>query len=88
MEAQAIGLPVVTTDHAGNPAVLPPAAQHYVVPENNPAALTGAMRGVAELSADERARLQAVSRAWIKQYFDLAKMTEQYAALYRELLER
>lgn len=86
MEAQALGLPAVTTDHAGNPEVLPPKAQRYVVAEHDAEALADAMRGVAELSAQERARLQDAGRAWIERHFDLAQMIEQYAALYRELL--
>jgi glycosyltransferase involved in cell wall biosynthesis len=87
MEAQALGLPCITTRHAGNPDVLPPNSP-FVVPESDPTALAASMRAVATLSHQERAHLQSESRAHIESHFDLAATVRSYAALYNELLSR
>lgn len=86
MEAQAVGLPVVTTRHAGNPEVLPPGAEASVVEEHDAAGLAAAMSAVAGMSREDRQRRQAAGRACVERRFDLRQTVEAYAALYRERL--
>jgi colanic acid/amylovoran biosynthesis glycosyltransferase len=85
MTAQASGVPVVTTAHSGNPEVLPPAAQRFVVPERDGDALARAMRDSATLAETERAALQAAGRAWIEDHFNLEATAAAYDAVYREV---
>ncbi|HMO27367.1 MAG TPA: glycosyltransferase family 4 protein [Tepidisphaeraceae bacterium] len=86
MEAQALGLPCITTRHAGNAEVLPPSARFLAVPPADPAALAQAMSRVAFLSAGERRSLQDAGRHWIELEFDLARTVDQYERLYSELI--
>jgi glycosyltransferase involved in cell wall biosynthesis len=85
MEAQAMGLPCVTTRHAGNPEVLPPESP-LLVGERSPAELAEAMLRAASLSAGERRALQEAGRKWIEAHFNLHEMVEQCDQLYREMI--
>jgi colanic acid/amylovoran biosynthesis glycosyltransferase len=85
MHAQAAGVPCVTTAHSGNPEVLPPEAQPFVVPERDAGALADAMRRIAALAPEERRSLQAAGRAWIEDHYDVERTVAGYDALYREL---
>ncbi|MEM9883115.1 MAG: glycosyltransferase family 4 protein [Planctomycetota bacterium] len=85
MQAQAVGTPVVTTAHAGNPEALPPEAQDFVVPERDAAALAEAMRRLLTIPASERQALRAAGRAWIVERFDLRRTVDAYDALYRQV---
>ena len=86
MEAQAAGLPVVTTRHAGNAEVVAPEARRWVVAEGDAAGLASVMSQVAGWSAAEREAVQAAGRAWVERRYDLRETVAGYAALYRELL--
>jgi hypothetical protein len=44
------------------------------------------MRGITELSAEERSALQRAGREWVEQHFNLARTVQQYGELYRELI--
>ncbi len=85
MEAQALGVPCVTTRHSGNPEVLPPEAARLIVPERDPAALAAAMAALSTYGAADRKALQDAGRAWVESHYDLAKTTREVDALYREL---
>ncbi len=85
MEAQAVGVPCVTTRHSGNPEVLPPESR-LIANENDPDSLAEAMRRVAEMTAVERALLQAAGRGWIESNYDLRQTIRAYGELYDELI--
>lgn len=86
MEAQALGVPVVTTFHGGNAEVISEAGQAYVAPPGDPAALAETLRAVAALPPDLRAVLQAQGRRWVEDAYDLRQTIVRYAALYRALI--
>lgn len=86
MHAQASGVPCITTDHSGNPEVLPPEGNRFVVPERDPVALAAAMRAMIGLPPAARLALQVAGRRWIEERYDLAATVSQYDQLYRELL--
>lgn len=86
MHAQAGGVPCITTRHSGNPEVLPPGGQRFVVPERDPVALAGAMAEMAALTAAERSALQDEGREWIRRHYNLEQTAGDYAELYEELL--
>lgn len=87
MHAQAAGTPCVTTAHSGNPEVLPPEAQRFVVPERDAEALARAMREMAMLSPAQRQSLQAAGRAWIERHYTLDGSVTSYDAIYRQLTQ-
>jgi glycosyltransferase involved in cell wall biosynthesis len=91
MEALALGVPCITTHHAGNPEVLPPTPadlrQKFIVPERNPAALSQAMAAMIELPADRRAELQQAGRSHIESHFSVDTVAAQYDQLYRQLTQ-
>lgn len=88
MQAQALGTPVITTRHAGNPEALPPEAQKYVVEECDPNGLAAAMEAMMKLSVAQRTALQGAGRAWIETRFDIERTVDRYDALYRRLIEK
>lgn len=88
MHAQAAGVPCVTTAHSGNPEVLPPEGQRFVVPERDPEALARAMRDIARLAPDQRRSLQTAGRAWIERHYDINQTVAGYDAVYREAIGR
>lgn len=86
MHAQAVAIPCITTRHSGNPEVLPPEGQSFVVPEHDPAALAQAMHRMIEMDDAGRRLLQDAGRAWIEKQYSLEQTVTSYDALYRRLL--
>jgi glycosyltransferase involved in cell wall biosynthesis len=86
MEAQAVGVPCITTAHSGNPEVLAPEASGFVVAEQSPEAIAEAMLRMSALSPEARRSLQDAGRAWIERQYNLEKTVADYASLYAELL--
>ncbi|MBB6428991.1 glycosyltransferase family 4 protein [Algisphaera agarilytica] len=87
MQAQAVGTPVITTRHSGNPEALPSEAQRFVVEERDATALADAMNAKLNFKPDERAQLQQAGRRWIESRFDISQTVERYDALYRRLVD-
>lgn len=85
MEALAMGLPCVTTQHAGNAEVLPPVGRRFAVAPGDAAALAKAMTEVASLDAVDRQSLVQAGRHWIETEFDLARTVDRYEHVYARL---
>lgn len=85
LEAMAAGTCPIVTDVGGNRAVLGPALDSLLVPDNSEAALTRAWRFHLE-NPDITAALAQQARLRVEKSFSLARMAEQHATLYRELL--
>jgi sugar transferase (PEP-CTERM/EpsH1 system associated) len=87
LEAMASGLPVVATNVGGNPELVADGATGRLVPRDDPAALAAAL----ESYVDDPARLHhhgAAARARVEAELSLARMVEQYDALYTRLTAR
>jgi glycosyltransferase involved in cell wall biosynthesis len=84
MEAQAMGLPCVTTDHAGNAEVVPPApgSRRFVVGEHDVAGLARAMREVCAMTSAERAEVVRAGRAWVEARHDVRGIVGEYLRVY------
>jgi len=85
MEAQACGLPVVSTTHAGIPEVVLDGKTGLLVPENDPRAVADAIR---ELVRDHESwlTLGTAGRAHVERNFDIAPCTEELLGVYARAL--
>jgi colanic acid/amylovoran biosynthesis glycosyltransferase len=87
IEAQAMSLPVVTTDAGGLPENVDDGVTGFVVPRRDPQALAAKLEVLARDPA-LRARMGAAGRARALARFDLDRQAEAFVKLYRELAAR
>ncbi len=87
IEAQAMGRPVVVSDHGGAAETVQPGVTGWRVPPGDAAALAEALRHALSLDADERAALAERARDSVLTYFTTASMQQATLAVYRELLD-
>jgi len=86
IEAGAAGRPAVATDVGGVADVVGPSGGR-LVPSGDPEALAGAIRALAESSA-ERAEIGATAREHVLTRFSTERLLSDISALYEELLVR
>jgi colanic acid/amylovoran biosynthesis glycosyltransferase len=82
VEAQATGLPCVTTRHAGIPEMIPEAHHDLVVPEGNVAALADTLCTLATRPVDDLAEMAKLGRQKVEQDFNLSGEVEKLSGLY------
>jgi glycosyltransferase involved in cell wall biosynthesis len=85
-EAQAMGRPVVATDHGGARETIVPGITGWLVPPRDPAALAAAIAEALSLATDERQKLARRARAHIAAEFTREAMCARTIAVYEELL--
>ena len=83
IEAQAVGLPCVSTTHAGIPEMMPEEAHPLLAPEGDVDALVNCIRRLRAASTEERRRIAEAGRTKIENAFGLATETEKLRDLYR-----
>lgn len=86
VEAQAMGRPVVATDHGGAAETVVHGATGWLAPVGDPAALAAAIDGALALDGAARAALAARARARVLGHYTKALMTGRTLDVYRELL--
>jgi glycosyltransferase involved in cell wall biosynthesis len=87
VEAQAMGRPVVATDHGGARQTIVPGVTGWLVPPRAPAALAAAIAAALALGPEERALLARHATAHIAgSEFTAAAMCARTIAVYEELL--
>jgi glycosyltransferase involved in cell wall biosynthesis len=86
VEAQAMGRPVVATDHGGARETVVPGFTGWLVPVRDPAALAAAIGEALSLGADERERLARRAIAHVKARFTHQAMCARTIEVYEELL--
>jgi colanic acid/amylovoran biosynthesis glycosyltransferase len=84
MEASACGLPVVSTDHAGIPDVIPDGVTGVLVPERDPAAIA---RAVADLigAPGRWAEMGRAGREHIERSYNIRTLNVQLEELYEQV---
>jgi len=87
LEAFGCGLATILTPFIGLSDELGCPDQHYVLVDRKPEALAKATIALLE-SPERRYQLGHQSRKWVEEHMDVEKSLDQYAALYRELVER
>ncbi len=85
-EAQAMGCPVVASDHGGAREQVVGNRTAFLYPPNDATQLTEMIRKALALGADERERLAEEARAHVMANFDKRHMCAATLALYREIL--
>jgi glycosyltransferase involved in cell wall biosynthesis len=86
VEAQAMGRPVVATDHGGARETIVPGVTGWLVPVRDPAALAAAIGEALSLGADERQRLGTRAVTHVAAHFTREQMCARTIAAYEELL--
>jgi glycosyltransferase involved in cell wall biosynthesis len=81
LEAMATGLPVIATAVGGNPELVDDGRTGRVVPPDDIAAMSSAMRQLVE-DADLRVTMGRAARAEIEQRFSLQAMVQAYRKVY------
>lgn len=86
IEAQAMGIPVVTSDAGGLPENVEDGVTGFVVPRRDPKAMA---EKLALLAGDPalRKRMGEAGRKRAMELFDLRDQTEKFVRLYNELLD-
>jgi len=86
VEAQAMGRPVVATDHGGSRETIVPRATGWLVPPRDPAALAVGICEALSLSAGDRERFAKRTIAHVASHFSREAMCARTIEVYDELL--
>jgi glycosyltransferase involved in cell wall biosynthesis len=86
LEAQALGVPVVTYASGGAPEMLLDGTTGIVVPESNVPALTDAVRELLELPDADYRRMSVAAREFVVRERSLTVSARELDAHYRELI--
>ncbi len=85
-EGQAMGCPVVASDHGGAREQVLGSRTAFLYPPRDAAQLAKMIRAALALGAGERERLAEEARAYVTANFDKRQMCAATLALYREIL--
>ena len=85
-EAQAMGRPVIATDHGGAPEIVIPGVTGWLVPPSDPAALAAALNEALSLTPEQRAQLSETASAHVRERFSRDQMCAATLAVYEEVL--
>jgi len=86
VEAQAMGRPVVATDHGGARETIVPGVTGWLVPPREPEALAAAIGDALSLSVKEREALAMRAIAHVEAHFTRETMCARTIGVYEELL--
>lgn len=88
VEAQAMGRPVIASDHGGARETVLPGVTGWLVPPGDVTALAGGLAVALALDGASRERMAEVARAHVERHFAVETMCARTLALYREVLGR
>ena len=86
-EAMGCGLPIILTPFLGLPDEFGRPGEHYILVNRTSEALAGAMATLLQYP-ERRRKLGLQGRKWAKEQMDVRSSLDQYADLYRELVNR
>ena len=86
VEAQAMGRPVIATDHGGARETVEPGKTGWLVAPGDSLALAGLLRQALAIDAEERATMASAGRDNVLQNFTVEQMRERTLDVYRDLL--
>jgi len=85
-EAQAMGRPVIATDHGGARTTVIQGRTGWLVPPGDPGALAKALESALALTPAQQTEMAQVTREFIQKRFDREQMCARTLAVYQELL--
>lgn len=86
IEAQATGLPVLSTFHSGIPDIVKNGASGYLVPEHDVNALTERLVHLAR-HPEEWSKLGSMGRRIVEEHYDVRKLNTSLVTIYERLLD-
>jgi glycosyltransferase involved in cell wall biosynthesis len=86
VEAQAMGRPVVATNHGGTRETVVPSSTGWLVPPGDPRALADAVAEALKLGPEERLAHAARAIEHVRRNFDTATMAARTLDVYEEVL--
>ena len=86
VEAQAMGRPVVASDHGGARETVRPGLTGWLVPPGDPKALATAISEAISMDAGARARMAVAARAHVAEQFTVERMRSATIDLYQDIL--
>ena len=87
MDAMACGKPIVSSDTAGNPLVVQPGVNGYIVPEGDTVSLAAALTLLAQ-DPELRRRMGSASRHLVETQFGWPPVTRDYIRHFQRLTRR
>jgi len=85
LEAQAVGLPVLSTQHDGIPEAVVDGQSAFLVPERDVDALADRLTYLIE-HPDIWPHMAQVGRAHVEDQYDIEVLNDRLAAIYREVV--
>jgi glycosyltransferase involved in cell wall biosynthesis len=86
VEAQAMGRPLIATDHGGSRETVLPDETGWLVPPGDSQALAGALEVALSLTEAQRLALRDHARGWVADRFSTGRMCQSTIAVYEEIL--
>lgn len=86
VEGQAMGRPVIGSDHGGARETVIPGETGWLTPPGDASALAAAIDGALHLSAESRARLAEAAITHVRAHFTKEVMCAKTLAVYKEVL--
>jgi glycosyltransferase involved in cell wall biosynthesis len=86
IEAQAMGRPVIATDHGGSRETVRAGETGWLVPPGDRDALAGALTAALALTPERRREMAGRARCWIEERYDTQLMCAATLNVYEELL--
>jgi glycosyltransferase involved in cell wall biosynthesis len=86
VEAQAMGRPVIATNHGAAPETVLDGITGWLVKPGDPAALANAIRATLEITADQRRKIAEAAERHARSTFSKAEMCAKTLALYQAVV--
>lgn len=86
VEAQAMGKPVIATDHGGSRETVLPGETGWLVPPGDPDALADALDEALKLTPQRRMQITERARRHVSERFTIDAMCDAYIRVYTRLL--
>jgi glycosyltransferase involved in cell wall biosynthesis len=88
VEAQATGLPCISTFHAGIPEIIPEENHHFLAPEGNEQAISSRMDNLMKCSEEEVRKISVAGREKVYENFNLKRETSRLQKIYIRCAEK
>lgn len=88
IEAQAAGLPCISTFHAGIPEIIPAENHRLLAEEGNLSQIIATMQKLLESSEEEVKEISRLGRKQVEEAFDVTREAEKFIKIYKKCINR